>query len=104
MQKLSKFKPKTSKRLLKKYSGREKNRAKDYMHKLSTQIARELNEKDCGAILENLRGIKDKVLNGSKNTNRKLLKVECKDFPVHARIQAPLEQPTRKIRQPQRLL
>ncbi|MEM0452802.1 MAG: hypothetical protein QW382_06810 [Nitrososphaerota archaeon] len=45
IQKLSKIKPLTSKKLLEKYSRREKNRAKDFMHKLTTQMVRELKEK-----------------------------------------------------------
>ena len=39
MQKLSKLKPKTSKRLMRKYSSRERNRAGDFMHKLTTSKA-----------------------------------------------------------------
>lgn len=39
----------------------EKNRAKDFMHKLTTRIARKLREKRHGAILENLKGIKERV-------------------------------------------
>jgi putative transposase len=38
VQRLSKFKPKTSKRLMEKYSRRERNRVKDFMHKLTTEI------------------------------------------------------------------
>ncbi len=74
VQKLVKFKPETSKRLLKKYSKREMNRAKDFLHKFTTKLAKELREKNCGAILEDLRGIKDRVLNRSSNMNRKLSK------------------------------
>ncbi|MEM2361297.1 MAG: transposase, partial [Candidatus Jordarchaeales archaeon] len=74
IQKLSKIKPLTSKKLLKKYSRREKSRAKDFMHKLTASIARELKEKNCGAILENLKGVKRRILNGSKKMNRKLSK------------------------------
>ncbi|MEM3790416.1 MAG: transposase [Thermoproteota archaeon] len=80
IQKLSKFKPLTSKRLLEKYSKREENRAKDFMHKLTTQIARELKEKNCGAILENLKGIKRRILNDSKDMNRKLSKWNARTF------------------------
>ncbi|MEM1587043.1 MAG: transposase, partial [Candidatus Bathyarchaeia archaeon] len=80
IQKLMKFKPKTPKKLLKKYSKREKNRAKDFMHKLTTQIARELKEKNCGAILENLKGIKRRILNGSKDMSRKLSKWNARTF------------------------
>ncbi|MEM3891729.1 MAG: transposase [Nitrososphaerales archaeon] len=80
IQKTSKIKPLTSKKLLEKYSGRERNRAKDFMHKLTTQIARELKEKNCGAILENLKGIKKGILNGSKDMNRKLSKWNIRMF------------------------
>ncbi|MEM0162457.1 MAG: transposase, partial [Thermoproteota archaeon] len=80
IQRLSRLKPETSKRLLEKYSKREKNRAKDFMHKLTTQIARELKEKNCGAILENLKGIKRRILNDSKDMNRKLSKWNARTF------------------------
>ncbi|MEM3833265.1 MAG: transposase [Thermoprotei archaeon] len=80
IQKLSKFKPLTSKRLLEKYSKREENRAKDFMHKLTTQVAGELKEKNCGAILENLKGIKGRILNKSKDVNRKLSKWNARTF------------------------
>ncbi|MEM3385383.1 MAG: transposase [Nitrososphaeria archaeon] len=80
MQKLSKLKPETSKRLLKKYSRRERNRAKDLIHKLTANIARELKEVQSGVILEELRNIKDRVLNGSKNMNRKLSKWNVRMF------------------------
>ncbi|MEM0328268.1 MAG: transposase [Thermoproteota archaeon] len=80
IQKLSKIKPETSKRLLEKYSKREKNRAKDFMHKLTTQIARELKEKNCGAIMERLKSVKYKILNHSKKMNRKLSKWNARTF------------------------
>ncbi|MEM3833184.1 MAG: transposase [Thermoprotei archaeon] len=80
IQKLSKIKPLTSKRLLEKYSRREGNRAKDFMHKLTTHIAGELKEKNCGAILENLKGIKGRILNGSRKNNRKLSKWSARAF------------------------
>ena len=62
IQKLSKIKPKTAKRLMQKYSKRERNRAKDLMHKITTTIARELVSIKHGAILEDLRNIKDRIL------------------------------------------
>ncbi|MBS7618500.1 transposase, partial [Candidatus Bathyarchaeota archaeon] len=80
IQKLAKLKPKTSKKLLKKYSRREENRAKDLMHKLTMQIARKLREKNHGAIFENLKGIKKRILNGSKAMNRKLSKWNARNF------------------------
>ncbi|MEM0161635.1 MAG: transposase, partial [Thermoproteota archaeon] len=46
----------------------------------TTQIARELKEKNCGAILENLKGIKRRILNDSKDMNRKLSKWNARTF------------------------
>lgn len=80
IQKLAKTKPKTAKRLMEKYSKRERNRAMDIMHKITTTIARELASTKCGAILENLKNIKDRILNGSKDLNRKLSKWNCRMF------------------------
>ncbi|MEM4312223.1 MAG: hypothetical protein QXX95_07530 [Nitrososphaerales archaeon] len=59
VQKLSKFKSKTSRRLLAKYSGREKNRVKAFMDKLTIGIVRELEEVRSEAILEDLKNIKE---------------------------------------------
>jgi hypothetical protein len=56
IQKLSKLKPKTSKRLLQRYSRREKNRARDFLHRLTTEIAKKLSEVNSGAIMERLKG------------------------------------------------
>ncbi len=80
IQKLSKTKPKTAKKLMQKYSKREKNRCKDIMHKITTTIARELASTKSGAILENLRNIKDRILGGNKDLNRKLSKWNCRTF------------------------
>jgi len=44
IQKLFKSKPKTARRLMEKYKMRERNRARDFMHKLTTKIARMLVE------------------------------------------------------------
>ena len=80
IQKFSKNKPKTAKKLMQKYSKREKNRAKDFMHKLTTKIAEELSEIESGAILENLKNIKSRVLCKSRNLNRKLSKWNARQF------------------------
>jgi len=80
IQRLSKFKPKTSKRLMKKYSRRERNRVKDFMHKLTTGIVRRLRESNSGAIMEGLKGIKHNVLNRSKEQNRELSKWDARTF------------------------
>ncbi|MEQ9713897.1 MAG: transposase [Candidatus Asgardarchaeum sp.] len=80
IQKLSKYKPKTAERLIQKYSKREKNRANDFMHKLTTMTTRELRRFASGAILENLRNIKGRILNGSRVLNRKLSKWNARRF------------------------
>jgi len=58
IRKLARTKPKTAKKLMQKYSKREKNRAKDLIHKITTTIARELISIRSGAILENLKNKK----------------------------------------------
>ena len=80
IQKLIKTKLKTAKRLMQKYSKREKNRTRDLMHKITTTIVRELASLKHGAILEDLRYIKDRILNGDKNLNRKLSKWNARMF------------------------
>jgi len=80
IQKFSKHKPKTANRLMKKYSKREKNRAKDLMHKLTTKITRELADLKSGALLENLKNIKSRILNKSRDLNRKLSKWNARQF------------------------
>jgi len=79
IQKLSKTKPKTAKKLMQKYSKREKNRARDLMRKITTTIVRELVSIKHGVILEDLRNIKDRILDGGK-VNRKLSKWNCRMF------------------------
>jgi len=79
IQKLSKTKPKTAKKLLHKYSRRERNRARDFIHKLTTAIARMLSTRGYGAILEDLKGIKNN-LNKGKDLNRKLSKWNARTF------------------------
>jgi len=80
IQKLSKIKPNTSRMLLKKYSKREWNKARDFMHKLTASIAKELKEKSCGAIMERLKSMKDRILNRSKKMKRKLSKWNARTF------------------------
>ncbi|MHA1833811.1 MAG: RNA-guided endonuclease TnpB family protein [Candidatus Baldrarchaeia archaeon] len=65
---------------MQKYSKREKNRAKDFMHKLTTKITKELRKFKSGAILENLKNIKSKILNRSRDLNRKLSKWNARTF------------------------
>ena len=80
IQKLAKTKPKIAKRLMQKYSKREKNRAKDIMHKITTSIAGELTSLKHGVILENLKFIKDNILNSCRELNRKLSKWNARIF------------------------
>jgi len=80
IQRLSELKPKASEKLMQKYSRRERNRAKDFMHKLTTEIAGELKESNSGAIMEKLKGIKQRVLSNSKEQNRKLSKWNARTF------------------------
>lgn len=80
IQQLSVKKARTAKKLMKKYSRRERNRARDFLQKLTTSIARELASRGYGAILESLNGIKDETLNGDEDFNRKISKWNCRDF------------------------
>jgi len=52
IQRLSKTKPKTAKRLMQKYSQRYRNRVKDFLHKLTTMLAKEFKDYEHG--FENL--------------------------------------------------
>ena len=52
IQKLSKTKPKTAKKLMRKYSERERNRVRDFLHKLTTNLAKEFKDYEHG--FENL--------------------------------------------------
>ena len=80
IQKLSKHKPKTAKKMMQKYSKREKNRARDFMHKLTAGIVEKLSEIKSGAIFENLKDIKGRILNKSRDLNRKLSKWNARMF------------------------
>ena len=61
-------------KVLAKYSRRERNRSKDYIHKLTTSIAREFEGYVHG--FEDLR--KNRMLNGSKEHNRNISKSDWK--------------------------
>jgi len=52
IQSLRKTKPKTARRLMQKYSQRYRNRVKDYLHKLTAKLAKELKDYEHG--FENL--------------------------------------------------
>ena len=82
IQKLSKRKPRTAERLMRKYSRRERDRDRDFMHKLTARIAGELEELRSGAILEDLKGVKARVLNGGKGINRRISKWNARTFQL----------------------
>jgi putative transposase len=71
VQRLSKYKPITSGKLIRKYSGREKRKVHDLCHKIAKIIVDFAKEHDLGIILEDLRGIRKNV-NKGKNLNRRL--------------------------------
>jgi len=71
VQKLAKRKPKTARRLLKKYSGREKARARDLCHKISRAIVDFAKRHGFGIIMEDLKGIRGRIRYG-RQMNRRL--------------------------------
>jgi len=80
IQKIPAWNRKLSEKLLKKYSGREKNRVKDFLHKLATKIVEIAKKKRMGIVLEDLNGIKERVMNNSKELNRKLSKWNVREL------------------------
>jgi putative transposase len=71
IQKLAREKPKTAQRLLEKYSDREKRKAKDLCHKISKQIVDFAKRNGFGIVMEDLKGIREKI-NRGKKLNRRL--------------------------------
>ncbi len=71
IQRLSKYRPITSKRLMEKYSGREKKKVHDLCHKIAKIIVDFAKEHNLGIIMEDLNGIR-KNINKGKNLNRRL--------------------------------
>ncbi|ADI31314.1 RNA-guided endonuclease InsQ/TnpB family protein [Staphylothermus hellenicus] len=71
IQKLSRYKPITSRRLLKKYSGREKRKTHDLCHKISKMIVDFAKKEGLGIIMEDLRGIRKRI-KYNRNLNRRL--------------------------------
>ena len=71
IQKLSKHKPTTSKKLVKKYSGREMRKVHDLCHKIAKMIVDFAKKHNLGIIMEDLRGIRSKI-KYNKNLNRRL--------------------------------
>jgi len=68
IQKLSKRKPRTAGRLMRKYSRREKDRARDFMHKLTARIAGELEELRSGRCSRAWRALRAGFYTGAKES------------------------------------
>ncbi|MFA4645820.1 transposase [Pyrococcus kukulkanii] len=79
IQRISKWNKKLSEELLKKYSRRERNRVRDFLHKLANKIVWISYRNRMGIILEDLRGIKE-GLKGSKEFNRKISKWNAREL------------------------
>ncbi len=78
LQSLKTTAPKRSERILEKYRRREKDRANNFLHQLTSRIVKELV--GCGVIMEDLRMIKTRILNRSSEENRKLSKWGVRAF------------------------
>ena len=68
---------------MEKYPRRERNRAKDFLHKLTTEIAEELAVLSYGAILEDLNGVKEMISRkerANKEIRRRLCKWDARAF------------------------
>jgi len=71
IQKLSKYRPITSKRLMEKYSGREKRKVHDLCHKIAKIIVDFAKKHNLGIIMEDLRGVRKRI-RYNKILNRRL--------------------------------
>ena len=71
IQKLSKYKPLTAKRLLRKYSDRERHRVKDLCHKVAKRIVEVAKLNGFGIVMEDLKWMRRRI-NYSRRMNRRL--------------------------------
>ncbi|PUA33730.1 MAG: hypothetical protein B9J98_01935, partial [Candidatus Terraquivivens tikiterensis] len=71
---LSKYNPITSRRLMQKYSRRERRRVNDMLHKVTTSIVKELSQEGLAPIFENLKGLSYNATRNryAKRKNRKV--------------------------------
>ncbi len=70
LQELSKKKPKTMKRVMDKYSHREKGRVNDLIHKLTKYLLKYFSEKQYGVFLEDLNKIKENTITNDNGNNK----------------------------------
>jgi len=90
IQRLAKHKPITSRRLMKKYSKRERNKVKDLCHKLSKSIVTFAEEHGFGIVMENLKGIRRRI-NYGKKMNRRLHSWSFRRLQFYIEYKAKLE-------------
>ncbi len=72
IQALRRTHPRRSRRLMEKYSKRERNRVRDFLHKLTTRIVRELASLNYGIVLEDLSGIKERTARRGRASRREI--------------------------------
>ena len=65
-------KPKKLKEVMHKYSGRERRKIEDYLHKVSVFIVREATRYNAEIIMEDLKNIRDSINRKRKNLRRRL--------------------------------
>ncbi len=65
-------KPIKMRNILKKYSGREKRRVENFLHKASKIIVREAEKYNAKIIMENLNNIRNAINKTNKNLRRRL--------------------------------
>jgi putative transposase len=90
IQKLAKHKPKTTQRLLKKYSGREERKARDLCHKISREIVDFAKQHGFGMVMEDLKGIRKHISKG-RMLNRRLHSWNFRKLQFYIEYKAKLE-------------
>jgi putative transposase len=90
VQRLAKHKPMTAQRLLKKYSGREKARAKDLCHKISREVVDFAKQHGFGILMEDLKGIRKRI-NKGRMLNRRLHSWNFRKLQFYIEYKAKLE-------------
>ena len=90
IQRLSKHKPVTSRKLMSKYSKRERNRVKDRCHKIARSIVRVAKANGWGIILEDLKDMRDRIHYGRK-MNRRLHAIPFRKIQSYIEYKAKIE-------------
>jgi len=90
IQKLAKHKPKTTQRLMKKYSGREKRKTRDLCHKISRIIVDFAKQHGFGILMEDLKGIRGRI-NYGRILNRRLHSWNFRRLQFYIEYKAKLE-------------